>query len=258
MNGFHAATPFALVAAFVSYGSLFPSRAIPDDARGSRARQEVVQDRKCAPAEFPKALPPVEAILNVATLSQALAADPIARPTGDVTFSMRFLGNGQPEWVRPIGVSSPSEYVRLQAHVAAHTRPQPAAKEPWNVRLQVTGGDSVRYAVGRSHFCPVEQIRVANRGAMNTGLSMASADDMRSLRSGGQNHVTVEVSSTGEILDVRLARSSGNRLQDDIVLQGAREARYKPAIVDGIFVPGRFDERSRISTGTATVRVRVN
>lgn len=254
MNGFSVAGPFALVVALAppSFGSVHGTPL----AHGGAAQHELAQERNCGPAELPKALPPVETIVNVASLTSAIAADSLSRPSSDVTFSMRFLSNGQAAWVRPIGVSSPGEHARLQALVAAHTRLQSAANEPWAVRVQITAGESTRYTVSRSQECPVERVAEVP-GAMGTGLAMASVDDIRALRSSGEARAAVQVGSTGQILDVELVRSSGSKIQDDIILQVARESRYLPALVDGFPIVGRFDQRTRVRT-RATVRTRVN
>ena len=259
MNGLHVVAPFALFVA-VSPMVFDPSTAGVLAHRFSAGQKtlERVQDRACEPAGFPKTLPSADAVVNTATLTRAVAADSTLRLSADVTFSVRFLRNGQPEWVKAIGTDVRAEQARLQAIVAAHTRSQAAAKQPWNVRLQLLAGDSVRYAVARSQECPVERVVTANPGAVGTGLAMASMEDIRALRSSGEARAVVEIGTNGEILDVELVRSSGSRIQDELVLQLARESRYHPAIVDGIPVVGRFEHSTRVRTRTSTVRTRVN
>lgn len=252
MNGLSLAVPYALVVALAP--SVFGSAYGTPLAQSGAPQHELAQERNCGPAELPKALPPVETIVNVASLTSAIAADSLSRPSSDVTFSMRFLSNGQVAWVRPIGVRSPGEHARLQALVTAHTRLQSAAKEPWAVRVQITAGDSTRYIVSRSQECPVERV-AANPGAVGTSVGMASMDDLRALRSSGEARAVVEVGSTGQILDVELVRSSGSRVQDEVILQIARESRYLPALVDGIPIVGRFEQRTRARTRTVRTRV---
>ena len=253
MNGLTLAVPFALGVALAP--SVFGSAKGAPRAHGGAEQHGLAQERDCGLAQLPKALPPVETIINVASLTNAIAADNLSRPSSDVTFSIRFLTNGQAAWVRPIGGSSPGEHARLQALVAAHTRLQSAAKEPWAVRVRIPAGDSTRYTVSRSQECPVERVS-ENPGVLGTGMAIASIDDIRALRSNGEARAVVEVSSTGQILDVELVRSSGSRIQDEVVLQLARESRYLPALVDGIPIVGRFEHRTRART--RTVRTRVN
>ena len=233
MNGLHVAASFALLVALAAPGL---GQAYP-------------QNRNCSPAAAPKTLPPADGIVNVAALTSAIAAEPALRPSADVTFSVRFLGNGQAEWVKPIGAASQEELMRLQSIVAAHTRAQTAAKEPWSVRLRITGGEPLGYEVSRSHVCRVEKA-AANSGEIGTGIAMASIEDIRALQQMNEAHAVVEVGPTGQIRDVRLVRSSGSRIQDDLIMQAAREARYLPAVVDGFPVPGRYELRTRTRTRT--------
>ncbi|MGI8617750.1 MAG: TonB family protein [Gemmatimonadaceae bacterium] len=64
--------------------------------------------------------------------------------------------------------------------------------------------------------------------------------------------VDVDVSATGRVLGVDLVQRSGSHFVDDQALKTARAGSYRPALVDGIPVAGRYEFRSRTRVRTRT------
>ncbi|MBD0319640.1 MAG: TonB family protein, partial [Gemmatimonadetes bacterium] len=62
-----------------------------------------------------------------------------------------------------------------------------------------------------------------------------------------ESRIEVRVGPGGQVLDARLAQSSGSRVLDDMAMRSAREARFLPELVDGIPVEAVYISRSRQS-----------
>ena len=208
-------------------------------------RRAVRQDRDCKPAASPRVLPAAASLIDVGAVQRAIAADSASVPSVGSTFSLRFAGNGQSEWVEVIaGPNHDSRDPRLQTLIARHVRPQALTKEPWGVRLKVVPGDTIGYEVSRSEFCPVERI-VRRNVAREMVSGIATMEEINELRNSGEVRVVVDVSATGQIVRVALVQSSGSRIADDNALHGLRDAAFRPALVDGIPVAGRYEHNSR-------------
>lgn len=132
---------------------------------------------------------------------------------------------------------------RVQRLIAEHTKGQSAAKEPWSLRLQVLPGDSVQLRLSRSEICPVE--RIADPMPAGGGSFRLDRAEMAELQRAGPVTISVVVSATGSVLGIEMLESSRSRIVDDQALKRAREGRYRPALVDGIPVAGRYEFGSR-------------
>ena len=204
------------------------------------------QGRACPIATTPARLPDIATLLDVDAFLLALAAEPIDTAAADrMVFSIRFSPNGEREWVQALGdPGDAAQRARLQRLIAAHLKQQTAATEPWALRLQIRPGDSAQLSLAHSEVCPVEIIpgRATNAGG---SLGLLDREEMEELRRARPVEVTVEVSPTGQVLAAELRRRSGSRILDDEALNRARDSKYRPALVDGFPVTGRFVLGSR-------------
>jgi TonB family protein len=193
--------------------------------------------RSCAADAHPRVLPSVASLLDSASL--AVAADFV---DGSALLSLRFSEEGAPVWVRPLASDLPADgQARLRAAVEAAVRPQPGGRQPWNVRVRMASGGSVE--VGRSERCAVEVVSSGTGSA----VAVLTPQELNEFARAGPFRVDVRVGTAGEVRDVRLSRSSGSRLQDDMALRQARENRYLPELVDGFPVEAVYvvDARGR-------------
>ena len=208
------------------------------------------QGRSCPPATAPARLPDVAAVVDVEALRAALAPVFAETPAaGDMIFSVRFRKDGQSEWIRAVGDDA-DEGIRpaVGRLIASHLRSPGASPEPWSVRLKVIPADTVQFQVSRSEVCPVEPIELRIVGLQG---SLMQGSDMAELRRATPYTVRVDVSATGTIVGVDLVRRSGSRIVDDMAIETANASKFRPALVDGIPVAGRFEfsSRTRVRSG---------
>ncbi|MCR4342135.1 MAG: energy transducer TonB, partial [Gemmatimonadaceae bacterium] len=202
-----------------------------------------LQQASCPLATAPRQLPEVAAIVDVDGLRRALTLDSaVARMPGEVVFSVRFASDGQREWVEVIGhETETNDEARIQRRIEEYLRTQAPTPGPWSVRLHVLPGDPIQFRLPRSQACPVTRIE---RG-VPPPLGSLSAQDLAEIRRAGRYRVGVNVSATGAVLSVEMLQRSGSRIVDDMALELARRGKYRPAVVDGIPVAARYEERSR-------------
>lgn len=207
---------------------------------------EPAQGRSCPVATAPARLPDVSAIVDVEALRIALTPVLAGAPTaGDMLFSVRFKKNGQNEWVQAIGDDA-DEGIRpaVARLVAAHLRSSGASPEAWSFRLAVIPAETVQFQVNRSEVCPVEI--EPGQPAFDRRLTFTTRE--RPMGAGqplGDWIVLVDVSPAGKALNAYMRERSGNQSIDDQAIRYARAGRYRPALVDGIPVSGRYEIRSR-------------
>lgn len=200
----------------------------------------------CDVAELPKQLPAAPAIVDAAGLERALAAAfPQGLPPHGVLFSIRFTQEGQVQWVEAIDGELPqAQPDQLQQLVIRTIRNQPAAGQPWSLRLQIVSGGIDALRVGRSETCPVERI-MTSASRIAKGVATMSMDDLADLQRAGPFRVGVWVGASGQVLNIEMLQSSGSRIQDEMALKAARDGKYLPALVDGIPVAAQYEIRSR-------------
>lgn len=203
------------------------------------------QKRSCSIATLPKQLPEAGALLDLEGLRRAIAIDSTAiDPEAEIIFSIRFAADGQREWLERIhaegGARLPSRVQRLAIDLL---RPQARSREPWNVRLHITTGDSTTFRVRRSEVCRAQ--RIVEGGLRRVG-GIATGEEFAEMRRAREGRFAVEVSSTGAVVRVALLQSTGSRVFDDEMMQSLRATRYHPELVDGIAVEARFEISSSV------------
>lgn len=211
----------------------------PDSTTPVPAEAKAVQERTCPIATLPEALPAIGTVVDTDALHRALAAELAQAPaSGRMLFSIRFKADGQREWVESIGGDAAAEQLRSRVArlIAEHTKSQPAG-DPWSLRLQVVPGEPAQLHLSHSRVCPVELERPVVGVGSPANLSPA---DTEALQRTGPVRVAVEVSATGTVLSADFLQRSGSRVLDDNVLSAARANRYRPAVVDGVPVAGRY------------------
>jgi TonB family protein len=228
--------------------------SIPDGATLPAAATATPQARNCPIAILPERLPNLATVVDVDALRAALAPELAQAPeSAPMLFSIRFMPDGQREWVERIEGKAEAEQLHVQVGrlIAEHTKRQPAG-EPWSLRLLVVPGEPAQFHLSHSRVCPVTLER---RMPVSRTPARLSRADLEDLQRAGPVRVAVEVSATGRVLNVVLLQRSGSRIADDNVLNSARANRYFPALVDGIPVAGRFVSEAR---PFSEVRVRRN
>lgn len=226
--------------------------SVPEGSAVLSSDSGPLQGRRCPKASVPEQLPDLATVVDLEGLQRALAAELAdSVPAGDMLFSIRFAREGQREWLERIRGESADvpRDLRVQRVIAEHLRIQPPARAPWSLRLQVIPGDSIQLRISHSEVCPVELI-AERPAAAGAGFELMNREELEGLRRAGPVVVGVDVSATGRVLGVDLVQRSGSRVVDDQALRTARESRYRPAVVDGMPVAGRYEYRSRTRVRT--------
>lgn len=224
--------------------------ALPASAEAQR-RSVLLSDapppagRRCEVAKRPRALPALAAVVDSAGLQQALAADSTLRgAAGSVLLSLRFSPAGTMEWVRPIEGDLPvGAQTAAQEVVQRFLRAGARQAEPWSVRLRVQAGAAPELRLGRSEICPLAIVP----GGINRATQQLTPQDVAEMNRATESRVQVRVGAGGQVLDARLAQSSGSRVLDDMAMSSMRDARFLPELVDGIPVEAIYVSRSRQS-----------
>jgi outer membrane biosynthesis protein TonB len=203
------------------------------------------EGRRCS---VPRRLSEVQQqLVDTAALRGAIAAEAGLPAGGSVLYSVRVGEDGSVAWVRPIETGlAPEAEARVQALVRASLRGA-RSPEPWHLRVRVALGAAPEVRVGRSEVCPA--VRAESSASREPGVvaSVITTRERAELRGAGPVEVRVRVGLAGEVLEVRLERSSGSRLQDEFTMDAARRSgRYLPELVDGIPVEGWYSITTRV------------
>jgi len=201
------------------------------------------QQRDCGPAALPDSLPAASQIIDVdRVLSQLAEQYP---GVGDPLFAVRYEANGQPAAARVL--DSPlreSVADSLGKIVTAHLYPQPAGPV-WGVRLHLTHEPAPAIRVERSVYCPPESesgqfvlpFTIDGRGSGEVPPRPTAAMPL-----GFQApKARVLVSSHGTAREVEIVQSSGNFERDRAFANGLRDARFKPALLDGVAIDAWYE-----------------
>ena len=213
---------------------------------------EPAQRRTCPVATVPAQLPAVPAVVDVVALRVALDSLLAEAPAvGDMVFSVRFKKDGEDEWVKGISAAADVSIHEAAARIiSGHLKNPGPAPEPWSFRLHVIPADTVQFRVSRSEVCPVERVGEADAPIARTlTFRVAGSSAIDEIRRARDFAVIVEVSSTGKVATARIREGSGSRIMDEQALRAARLGRYRPALVDGIPVAGRYEMWTRTRVG---------
>jgi hypothetical protein len=212
------------------------------------------EGRVCRIAERPSALPPVGELVDSAALHPAIEQlrDTGGFSPGYVLLSMaydRFGSNIRRVVIEHTVPQAVADSV--QRLVFAH-RKTSTAGEDWGVRLRIDLADSLRFRVGRRELCPpaprnwvvassIGDVTGRREGFIPTGPGS-------SVVSGAEDKVWVRllIATEGNVVDARFGRGLPSRIWEDRLLNYVRTLDFKPALDDGIPVPGWIDLQLRI------------
>src|SRR5438477_3367201 len=102
---------------------------------------------------------------------------------------------------------------------------------------RVTYYDQSGHTVPRERVCDIEPTPARGLTALHEHMYYPPWE--RSLRIGGVVRVLVSLDSTGNIVDTSILESARPKF-DNIVLNGVRKTRWKPAAKNGHAVPVKF------------------
>lgn len=201
-----------------------------------------LQPDSCAPSPVPSQLPSVGDLVDTAALTQHLGQATTQRPP--VTFTMEFGSDGS---LRRLGLLNEVGDARaielLRSALASSVRPQPAAA-PWTIRLRIPVDSDTTTRVERSEFCPPMPM---DSPGPQLGYAVApmTLPELEELRRAGPFRIRLRIDAAGVVRQADLVQSSGSSFQDRFALDRARERRFRPALLDGVPVPGWYEIRSR-------------
>ena len=225
-------TTVIVLSVFVAAGPL-PGQTIQRQAAESR-------ERRCQPAQIPKDLPPVDALLDTAAFGARIGSTPSRADSSSYLFSLLF-GEGEEGTTVRLLEPALNGSLLLEA-VRATIRPQRPG--PWGLRLRVTPGTPLVLTVERSVYCPPAPDTVsgpADAPVARPGLGpldWSSAGGKASERT--QLAAKVTLSAAGTVVQVQLTRRSGILQLDDWFVLGFQAARYLPALFDGLPIPSWY------------------
>jgi hypothetical protein len=194
--------------------------------------------RHCRPAEWPKQLPPLDAVLDSTTLAQAVAALPESDTAG-VLLGILYRKDG-PTTVRLLESAAPSSatVATLLELVDHGLRPAAPGRPLAALRVRVRGGGHGNTQVERSVFCPPERMPGPRGAPDRIRVEIMPGDRLNSAPGG---RVTIEAESsideTGHVTDVRLLTRSGIQDLDDEIVRRELARLYLPALIDGLPIP---------------------
>lgn len=215
------------------FGTTVDSQVVPQrDASG----REIT--RHCRPAEWPKQLPPLDAVLDSTALAQAVAALPQSDTAG-VLLGILYRKDG-PTTVRLLESAAPSSatVATLLELVEHGLRPAAPGRPLAALRVRVRRGGHGNTQVERSVFCPPERMPGPHGPPERIQVEIRPGDRLSGATGG---RVTIETESsideTGHVTDARILTGSGIQELDDGIIRRELARLYFPALIDGLPIP---------------------
>jgi TonB family protein len=190
--------------------------------------------RPCQPADWPKQLPALDAVVDSASLFD-LVDTSSAGDTTSIVVSILYKGDGTAAvvLVEPTGVPSPEVAFFLRSLGRGLRRISPPS--PLGaLRVRLRAGPARAGNIERSVYCPPKPVPTAV-GPQSRRFEILPGERPRT----GRINVDVQVfiDKTGTVSDVRLISGSGLREFDESIVAEERRAIYLPATIDGVPVP---------------------
>jgi TonB family protein len=238
-----ALSRISLAAGLLCLAGVGPAHAQVVRARDAQGREV---ERRCQPAQWPKKLPALGAVLDSTALFAALAT----LPEGDTTTIVLSVlyQDGKPSRVRlvqPDVATLPPATTIVEAASAALRPLAPTPPGPYAaVRVRLTGGAPKSAIVEQSVFCPPEAApATAGRGEQRVLVTVVSPGGRVPTGAGmsgrgSRMDAEVTIDATGVVNDVRILTGSGFREVDDEFVRELRQRVYFPAMLDGVAIPG--------------------
>lgn len=204
--------------------------------------------RKCGPAREPRRLPAVNDMIDSAAAAQTLGVLN-GRPI-EVLVSLQFgesggLAHAAVLW-RNTAVDTASAVGVAVARVFRAQEPLGPRQDPWGLRIRVHTIEGLALAVERAEFCPPELVSL---GTSRIGTVVLNARESAEFMRDGRGYARALVGIDGIVQNVELVNGSGSAELDRDLVNGAWQARYKPALLDGqpvaVWVDRRVELRRR-------------
>jgi hypothetical protein len=190
------------------------------------------QRSDCKPTRQPKELPAASVVVDSAAALGDLAA--IEAPDG-MMFTLLFREGDSLPRVRPL-FETP---ITAAAILLARIRPQKPAPL-WGIRVRVAQGPPASLQLERAIYCPPVLIsETLSPGPAQVRVQRADQPRVNAMGV-GRIETETRVSENGEAVSVNLLQASGVRELDDDVVQRWSRARFHPALLDGMRVPGTY------------------
>jgi len=208
------------------------------DAQVVRQRDAMGREveRRCQPAEWPKKLPALDAVLDSLALSPAV--DGLSESDTSILFSILYRNGGvasvrllQPDTL-PSAVSA-SLLDAVRRGLRSIPTPGPFAA----VRVRLQGGPQGTATLDRSVYCPPEPAPGGPTRARIARIPIGPGD--RLPRAGQRMQLDAELSidETGRVTDVRPVFGSGVRELDEAFIRDQWARLFFPAMIDGLPIP---------------------
>jgi hypothetical protein len=192
--------------------------------------------RHCRPAEWPKRLPALDAVVDSAALFDLIDVSPESDTTSMVV-SILYKEDGPAavRLVEPAGAPSPGTLQFLQI-MSRGLRRVPPPSPMGALRVRVRAGPGRAGIVERSAYCPPE---LAPNGApsLPAAMRVEVMPDERVPSRKIRVDVQLFIDETGTVSDVRLVSRTGLRELDESIVTEQRRTVFLPATIDGIPVP---------------------
>lgn len=194
--------------------------------------------RRCEFVSAHDELPSFAALARPGTRGNIALLGYHAAPTDTVVLSVRYDVEGRLAWVRAIRSSlRPDAVAALEGLLLSALYERGPAD--WGMRLSVIGGELS--AAEPSIRCPVEVDRGGGRMAIAGPVAEREFRAIEQVR-GRRVPVQVTVDDQGRIMDVRLARSTGQAAVDQLLIDWVRATRFRPKLHDGIALAGTLEQ----------------
>ena len=192
--------------------------------------------RHCRPAEWPKRLPALDAVVDSAGLFDLIDTSPES-DTASMVVSILYKEDGSAavRLVEPAGVPSPGAIQFLQI-MSRGLRRLPTPGSMGALRVRVRAGPGRAGKVERSVYCPPVPAPNGDPG-VPTAMRVEVMSDERVPSGTIRVDVQVFIDETGTVTDVRMTSHTGLRDLDQAIVTDQRRRVFLPATIDGTPVP---------------------
>ena len=197
------------------------------------------QRSSCGPAQQPKELPSVSFLIDSSSALMELQAAKVLRD------SMQFTLFIVPADSIPV-IHALDSTDAMAASLLARSAWPSKTVDLWAVRVHITGGTAPALTLSRPTYCPPaltpgsKPVHLAAEIREERITSNAQLLQVQRVVQGPAPIPLVceiAVTERGDVNEVKVIRSSGNREVDQHVAQQLAQQQYEPALLDGIPVP---------------------
>lgn len=198
-----------------------------------RAAIPGLSGRRCHLASSAETLPEFTQVARIGTRGDVSLWGSDLADTDSMIVSVRYDDEGHLAWAQVIRTSLRADRVESIGRLLTATLNDTGPPD-WGVRLLVVGGDVV--SMEPSVICPPEPLREIRRRVVPM---VTSPRDVRALEQarGVRYPIQIFLDANGRITHVNLARSSGDSVVDQFLMDSALSTSFRPKLHDGIRTP---------------------